>query len=104
MLTISAALHLAADQYLWDGVNSFYRRSDTEGFSCWAIDNAIDSYRLPWRDFGDFSERINEGLTTLGLDTGSMKQFNEFSTDEERQGARYLWLKFAALLAEEQGV
>ena len=31
-------------------------------------------------------------------------EFDEFYSGEDRQYARYVWLKFAAHIAEEQGV
>lgn len=101
MPKISTVLNLAADKYLWDGGGP---RNGDNLFSCWAIDDAVDSYCLSSMVRYMLVNRINEGLETLGLDTCSMKQFSEFEDIEERQGARYLWLKTAAMLAEEQGV
>jgi hypothetical protein len=45
----------------------------------------------------------------MGCDTTSSTLFhkygdNNFSISEEVQGMRYMWLKWAALMAEEQGV
>jgi hypothetical protein len=43
-------------------------------------------------------------LVELGVDCSSMDQFAEFKQGETRQGARYLWLDFARLVAESEGV
>jgi hypothetical protein len=45
----------------------------------------------------------------MGCDTTSSTLFykyvdNPFEISEEVQGMRYMWLKWAALMAEEQGV
>lgn len=39
----------------------------------------------------------------MGLKTDVL-DFQTFIPGDARQGARYAWLKFAALIAEEQGV
>jgi hypothetical protein len=43
-------------------------------------------------------------LVSLGVDCESIEQFDEFDPGMERQGARYLWLDFARLVAEEEGL
>lgn len=53
----------------------------------------------------DLINRCFEGLEAMGCPTGSLNAFNdngEFIV--ENQQARYAWLKFAAIIAEEQGV
>jgi hypothetical protein len=41
-------------------------------------------------------------MAELGCKTGSFVEFDEFSCGEERQGARYLWLMFAASVADDE--
>jgi len=95
---ISEILHLAADKYLWSGYSK--DRRDTAIYSCFAIDEAIDDLGLS--TYG--TNKLFRGLKEMGLDIGSSRAFNEFHGDPQRQSARYNWLKFAAMIAEEQGV
>jgi hypothetical protein len=41
-------------------------------------------------------------ISSLGVSTGSCNEFCEFQKGEERQGARYLWLMFAYLIALDE--
>ena len=43
-------------------------------------------------------------LQEFGVDPCRLGQFNEFESDEEIQGARYLWLMFAYQVALSEGV
>lgn len=99
--TIAEVLHLAADEYLSNGywsLERFYERSgscDAIELACRALANNRESHlRL--------QKRIFKGLRNLGLKVNSFTQFDSVKSD--RQGARYAWLKFAAMIAEEQGV
>lgn len=106
---ISEILHLAADEYLYNGIagcanpKNWSRRH----YSCDAIDAAIDA-GARGGICDDLSTRIRVGLSNMGLIAASFDQFAEFevviSRTKESQGARYSWLKFAAMIAEEQGV
>ena len=99
---ISDILHLAADKYL----NSCSGRwePDTATFSCVAILMACAEF--------NFSEEqmIKEGLLNLGFKvsrcgSGFRKLEDPYGQGtKESQAARYFWLKWAALMAEEQGV
>lgn len=109
---ISEVLHLAADKYLaedWE-----YDRVLQDEFSCIAIIMAVKEL-VPSRKIADsFYNRIRIGLEEMGIDTYRGSQFDEFCTtstipdwlniNKASQGARYTWLKFAAMIAEEQGV
>lgn len=114
---ISKVLHLAADKYL-----SEMPGDGKAKFSCWAIEDALNElapsrgrgaydvcYHLP-RAAKRISQRVQAGLQAMGCETGSSYQFREFESKydglatPESQGARYLWLKWAALMAEEQGL
>lgn len=106
--TIADVLHYAADKCLaydkrlteYDGLK--------EKFSCCAVQKAIFCLT------GDLAlrRRVKAGLTAMGCDIGSYELFKKYgdNPDEysyinpEVQGMRYMWLKWAALMAEEQGV
>ena len=106
---ISKVLHLAADTYL-------AACAEDEGwlgpyqYTCIAIKKALQvevdkvsnaNYVYHWLI-------IKSGLQNLGFtDDRGIEVFKEFEDGyeptEQSQGARYLWLKWAALMAEEQG-
>lgn len=96
-IKISEILHMAADEYLWDGHGSFFDQPLSR-YSCDAIRRV--SIEVPL----DIEDSIFEGLQNMGLDTESCDQFDEFKNAIDRQAVRYAWLKFAAMIAEEQGV
>jgi hypothetical protein len=95
---ISEVLHLAADEFLADSM-----WSNQAEFSCTAIRYAL-GLNFNFNYHGALLDKIETGLRNMGLSTDSLHAFSEFSPDYERQAARYNWLKFAALIAEEQGV
>ena len=95
--TVADALHLAADKYLAANEKCFKAR-----YSCGAVGDACNKLDV---NFGG----IIVGLKNMGCDTTSSTLFykygdNNFNISEEVQGMRYMWLKWAALMAEEQGV
>ena len=98
--SIADILHYAADCALWDGTNSEYRTKSK--FSCDAVDDALiaSPVAIDWNKFRSIALFLKE----LGVDAGSITAFDEFPEGELRQAARYNWLKFAALIAEEEGV
>jgi len=111
--TIADVLHLAADKYLV----SFSRHEGPhrkEKFSCCAINQAI--FSINGSLFSDESQtlrsHIMKGLASMGCDVGSVKLFvkhgdslHDFNAvNSDVQGMRYMWLKWAALMAEEQGL
>lgn len=119
---ISDILHDAADNELahnqatyWCS-NNVIRKASLERFSCCAIDNALTKFldktypALSWLDRDDIREDIfadiKEGLEAMGLNTDSTNAFGKEPDNlcPEIQGQRYFWLKWAALMAEEQGV
>lgn len=111
--TIADVLHCAADNHLL-AESRYSEGRHKERFSCCAVDEAIlhltgalysiDSSRL--------RRRVMDGLKAMGCDTGSSKLFIKYGDkpmscdyiNPEVQGMRYMWLKWAALMAEEQGV
>ena len=52
----------------------------------------------------DWVHGIAPALREMGVDTGSMDEFDEFEREAERQGARYAWLMFVYDLAIERGL
>lgn len=109
--TIADVLHYAADKCLV--AHSRYGESGREKFSCCAVNDAV--FELTGKCNGEtwrFSRRILDGLRNMGCDTQGFLQFkkygdkpHEFSeVNHTVQGMRYMWLKWAALMAEEQGV
>lgn len=103
MPTIAEILHRAADKHLEMSIKHL-EIFDKVKFSCDAIHCASDSDETYFR--------ISEGLKNMGCPVNSVYAFeqlgytndSEVRFDTEAQGARYIWLKFAALMAEEQGV
>lgn len=104
--TIAEILHYAADKKLASKEEQCWNRGGTkEKFSCYAIDEAVwDLYNCDIvRD--DLIDRIFKGLDAMGCPIGSIDAFNDCdSFNAENQQARYAWLKFAAMIAEEQCV
>lgn len=101
-MKISKVLHKAADKHLAHDYASFAHPSlDKERFSCTAICLAVNN------DY-ELEDRVRVGLQNMGCPTNSTHAFRDMGYDDdfdiETQGARYMWLKFAALMAEEQGV
>lgn len=87
---ISQIIHKAADEHLWDGK----KQNNLCQFSCGAIRCAANDLQIFFF--------ISSWLRELGLDTSSSYEFLEFKYGPERQAVRYAWLKFCAMLAEEQ--
>ena len=111
--TIADILHTAADKYLVsDSRNeaSYIK----ERFSCCAISRAI--FDITGNFFGVDSailrDQVMKGLNNMGCQTGSHTLFVKHgdkpdmyeSINHDVQGMRYMWLKWAALMAEEQGI
>jgi hypothetical protein len=95
-----ALQHLATgsqDTWYRDTVECVDSDDYKELFSC----NAIKAVG-PWVPL----DQIFTGLERMGLRCGSSYEFplSEFESREQRQYARALWLTWAALMAEEQGV
>lgn len=111
--TIADVLHYAADKCLV--YDKRYTADDIkEKFSCIAVEEAIFCLTgaLYSIDSVALYRRVMSGLTAMGCDTGNDTLFKKYgdNPDEygyinpEVQGMRYMWLKWAALMAEEQGV
>ena len=104
--TIAEILHYAADNCLYadyhEHIYDWYPDTKRK-YSCDAIRLATEHFGVTASMLG----RIMKGLQNLGLDTGSTGAFlatlDPYLFNEIQQ-QRYSWLKFCALLAEEQGV
>ena len=95
---IAKLLRRAANQHLWDGTeSSLALRPGVDSFSCAAVMLAV--YACP-----DYPGPVIGFLRELGVRTWATCEFSEFKPGAARQGARFLWLHFAALVAEEDGV
>ena len=108
--TVADVLHYAADKCLV--AHSRYE-SANEKYSCCAVSDAV--FQLTGecsKETSELSIRISEGLNNMGCNTGSFRLFTKYGDNPEEffevnhkvQGMRYMWLKWAALMAEEQGV
>lgn len=93
MKKIHKILNATAEKWLWDGTEVNWEKP---GFSCYAVLCAKADFQAK-HDAVAF-------LETLGVDKNSSTQFDEFSGGPERQAARYMWLKFAAMYAKELGL
>lgn len=91
-IRLSTIIRKARDEHLWDGCShhDFISNKNLSVYSCWAIDNFMSKLKLHEK----YIDRTYEIIEQYGCDTGSGKLFNEFKTDELKQGARFLWLSF----------
>ncbi len=111
--TIADILHIAADKYLVSH-SRFETYHIQEKFSCCAIDSAIREITGSYfcADSKLLLDQVMKGLTNMGCQTGSHTLFVKHgdlpavyeSINPDVQGMRYMWLKWAALMAEEQGI
>jgi len=95
---ISKILHLAADRYLSPSTDT-----GASKYSCDAIAFACDELLSKHSDPFYIERIIKTGLFELGLDPRGLHEFDDIP-EKHRQATRYQWLKFCALLAEEQDV
>lgn len=90
-MKISEVLLRARDEHLWSGIKKKSYR--LEHCTCYAI-AAVNPSDCSAINF----------VESLGVDTGSFVEFLEFVAGPERQGARFLFLTFAAMVAESEGI
>lgn len=106
-MKISTILHRAADEMLAADFED-YCRGKTR-FSCVAIEEVLidlfDDFES--ERFEHWKNKINHGLREMGCDVDSGILFKDYGDgghiNPDVQGMRYFWLKWAALMAEEQG-
>lgn len=110
--TIAEILHYAADKKLASNSGQYWQTSESynatkEKYSCCAVQEAIrDLYQsICAEEYHELTDRIFTGLNSMGCQTNSVELFNDsHKFVPENQQVRYTWLKFAAIIAEEQGV
>ena len=107
--TIAEILHYAADKKLASKEEQCWTRGGIkEKFSCCAVEEAVIDLSLKTFNYEEVDElvsRIRYGLKEMGCPVDSVTAFNDDGKFKaENQQARYAWLKFAAIIAEEQGV
>lgn len=107
-ITIAEILHNAADKHLAAKESQYWGRGgNKEKFSCCAVEESvIDLHRtFTSTEVNAMYVQILAGLKEMGCPTDSCDAFDDaFEFNKENQQARYAWLKFAAMMAEEQGV
>lgn len=108
--TIAKILHIAADKHLAVKESQYWKRGgNKEKFSCCAVAEAVmglyGGFDTSYDENSKLIARIHRGLKNMGCPTGSSHALGDCAKFvEENQQARYAWLKFAAMMAEEQGV
>ena len=113
--TVSAILHYAADNCLAVNQKEYWvNDGEKEKYSCCAVMLAVEQmYRLemygvevPYMEALALYKRIISGLKAMGCPVESSNAFSDEynKINKENQQTRYAWLKFAAMMAEEQGV
>lgn len=103
--TIAEILHYAADKCLASKEHEYWVfGGNKDKFSCCAVTEAC--IRLQgYENYVEKSRLIKEGLENMGCRIDSLNAFKDNGKFvEKNQQARYTWLKFAAIMAEEQGV
>lgn len=89
-------------------------KAEAERYSCCAVEAAV-AYNFGlerWcNDADKLSDKVKKGLRAMGCPTGSSTAFSKYGDTHyiegekhQVQGMRYMWLKWAALMAQEQGV
>lgn len=108
--TIAEILHYAADKKLANNVKQYWYSEgggNKEKFSCCAVEEAVRDLHphLAYWDRDEIFDRISAGLKNMGCPVDSTDAFeNDVLFNDKNQQTRYAWLKFAATMAEEQGV
>lgn len=106
--TIAEILHYAADKFLAAKPSEYWSNGgNKEKFSCHAMHEAVISLNRTFNssEVEVVIDRIHKGLEAMGCPVDSADAFDDSgSFNAENQQARYAWLKFAATIAEEQGV
>lgn len=113
-MKISTILHKAADKHLAHDTIVYKYNHNYSGskqkYSCCAIESVLeDKYGLFSTESDEKLSIIKKGLVAMGCPVKSLKAFkgdahvNSCFVMVDIQGQRYFWLKWAALMAEEQG-
>lgn len=111
--TIADVLHRAADEFLAVDYHDLISNLQKQAYTCFAIHQCLYKYEdegfINREECDDLLIRIRQGLSNMGINLKSYQEFGYSINDQvmyskENQGKRYAWLKFAAMIAEEQGV
>ena len=103
--TVSAILHYAADNCLAANEKEYWvNDGEKEKYSCCAVMRAVE--QMYSMEALALYKRIISGLKAMGCPVESSNAFSDEynKINKENQQTRYAWLKFAAMMAEEQGV
>jgi len=94
-----------AQTLLIEGLATSPWMGDLRQYSCDAVYEAIKDLhpRGTLEEHQQVQDFYREGALEMGVDLTETYVFEDCPA-EERQGARYMWLDLAALMAEEQGV
>jgi hypothetical protein len=103
---LADVLWTAANKHLASS-DEFYNENTTTATCCaayWA-DMGYDWRNHPgyWRDVSASSKAVRF-LGELGCPVDSSDSFAAFSSREQRQGIRYMWLLLAMHVAEDEGI
>lgn len=101
-MKLSKIFWLAANEYLPPKMTIDNQTAVGWGYSCWAILRAVER-NVPSFFFKEYVQKSSAFMRDLGCRDDGW-QFREFSEGPERQGARYAWLMFCSLYAEELGL
>lgn len=102
-MKISDILWRAANEHLWDG--SSIQEIGQWAFSCDAAFEAASINPTTLKDMYSYRESaVGEFLEELGCPVTTAISFFDFPEGPQRQGARYLWLMFAYLVAKDEGL
>lgn len=74
----------------------------------WCLSNGLSEYSCDaiWHAAGDlyYQGPVTKFLRELGCHTTSLVLFDGFADEHHRQMARAIWLTWAAMIAEEEGL
>ena len=99
---ISEILHAAADCHLRYSLSGYPNYRVASEFSCISISLAVEKMIKCPTEQSTTLARIKSGLMAMGLADVTRRAFIGMGP-RLSQSSRYIWLKWAALMAEEQG-
>ncbi len=95
--SIADTIDCAINEYLWDGFRKFNYFKQSK-FSCIALRVASVKIKV------DPDKSVLPYLKSFGCNIDKPNAFREFTYGPKRQYARALWLTWAAMIAEEEGL
>ena len=117
-INVSDLCHDAADNRLALTDKEYWANGGSkEKFSCCAVDEALNKFlgnkgyniHENYDKYEVLVQDIHDGLYEMGCNTGSIGLFEDPEGGvnyclEQSQYNRYFWLKWVALMAQEQGI